>query len=104
MRRRSATIRRARSFRDTPAYISGLAPGDELLTIESARLEANGLEARLEHYRHGDTVTVLKVRRHEVRAITLTLGASSGNEWALEIRPNEGETAETPFERVAQGE
>jgi predicted metalloprotease with PDZ domain len=72
----------------TPAYGSGLASDDELIAIDDFRLDTDGLDARLEQYRTGDSVTVLVSRRGELRRFGLTLGRAPTDQWSLSVSPD----------------
>jgi predicted metalloprotease with PDZ domain len=75
-------------LRDTPAYGSGLATDDELIAIDDFRIGEEGLEAELERYRPGTTVSVLVSRRGELRRFKLTLGSAPPDRWSLSVRPD----------------
>jgi predicted metalloprotease with PDZ domain len=74
--------------RDAPAYGSGLTAEDELLALDGFRLEGDDLDSALEHYRPGDTVSVLVSRRGELRRYTVKLGRAPGDRWSLSLRPD----------------
>ncbi|MGD9903476.1 MAG: M61 family metallopeptidase [Vicinamibacterales bacterium] len=74
--------------RHTPAYDSGINVDDEILAIDDLRVRADGLTARLEQYRAGDTVRVLVARRDRLMTVPVTLGAEPGRPWRLQVRPD----------------
>jgi predicted metalloprotease with PDZ domain len=76
----------SRVLRDTPAYGSGLAAGDELLALDGFRLGADGLDAGLERYRPGARVELLVSRRDELRRVAVTLGTAPADRWSLAVR------------------
>ncbi len=78
--------------RETPAIAAGLNVDDEILAIDGVRVRADGLAARLEQYRAGDTVQILVARRDRLITLTATLGAVPPQAWQLEVAP--GATAE----------
>lgn len=73
--------------RGTPAHDAGLNVDDEILAIDDVRVRADGLNARLDLYRRGDTITVLVARRDRLTRVPVTLGADPGRPWRLEIAP-----------------
>ena len=72
--------------RGTPAFTAGLNVDDEILAIGDFRVRATQLDARLEQYRPGETVTVLVARRDQLKRIDVTLGAEPVRGWSLEVR------------------
>ncbi|MGE0361298.1 MAG: M61 family metallopeptidase [Vicinamibacterales bacterium] len=74
--------------RNTPAYDSGINVDDEILAIDDLRVRADGLTARLEQYRAGETVRVLLARRDRLMTLPVTLGAEPGRPWRLQVRPD----------------
>ena len=72
--------------RDGPASGSGLTADDELVALDSSRLEGRDLDAALERYRPGDTVSVLVSRLGELRRYTVTLGRAPDERWSLSVR------------------
>jgi predicted metalloprotease with PDZ domain len=75
-------------LRDTPAYGSGLAADDELIALDSFRLDAGSLDSYLERYHPGDKVSLLVSRRGELARYGVTLGRAPGDRWALSVRPD----------------
>lgn len=53
-------------LRDTPAFVAGLNPGDEILALEGLRVLPQELSARMVSYAPGSTVEVLLARRGKV--------------------------------------
>lgn len=74
--------------RGTPVHDAGLNADDEILAIDDVRVRADGLNARMEQYKLGDTVTVLVARRDRLTRIPVTLGAEPGRQWRLEMAPD----------------
>jgi predicted metalloprotease with PDZ domain len=78
--------------RDSPAFGAGLNVDDEIVAIDDIRVDAEGLSARLEHYRAGDTVSLLIARRDRMTSTHITLAVEPGRAWRLE--PVSSPTAE----------
>jgi len=57
----------------TPAYISGIDAGDELLAIDNIRFTASQLGDRLKDYNPGDTIQVTVFHQEELRTYPVTL-------------------------------
>jgi len=74
--------------RHTPAYDSGINVDDEILAIDDLRVRADGLTARMEQYRAGETVRVLVARRDRLMIVPVTLGAEPGRPWRLQVKPD----------------
>jgi predicted metalloprotease with PDZ domain len=72
--------------RGTPAIAAGLNVDDEILAMDGVRVRADGLAARLEQYKPGDSVQVLVARRDRLTPIDVTLGADPQRPWRLELR------------------
>ncbi len=70
--------------RGTPAFDAGLNVDDEILAVDDVRVRADGLAARLDVYRPGDTVELLVARRDRLTRLEVTLGADPGRPWRLE--------------------
>ncbi|MCA1586726.1 MAG: PDZ domain-containing protein [Acidobacteria bacterium] len=77
--------------RGTPVHDAGLNADDEILAIDDVRVRADGLTARLEQYKPGETVTVLVARRDRLTRIPVTLGTEPGRAWRLEVVPDASE-------------
>jgi predicted metalloprotease with PDZ domain len=73
--------------RGTPVHDAGLNVNDEILAIDDVRVRADGLNARLEQYKPGDTVTLLVARRDRLTRLSVTLGAEPRRAWRLEVAP-----------------
>jgi predicted metalloprotease with PDZ domain len=73
--------------RGTPAALSGLNAGDEIIGIDDFRVAPDQLAKRLEHYRPGQRVSFLIARRDRLRHIYLTLGDDPGA-LQLDFRPD----------------
>jgi predicted metalloprotease with PDZ domain len=71
--------------RDTPAMAAGLNVDDEILAIDEFRVRADQLNARLDQYKAGDTVTLLVARRDQLRRLELELGAEPPRQWRVEV-------------------
>lgn len=74
--------------RGTPAYGSGLDVGDEIVAVDDAPLDANGLDARLAERAPGTRVTVLVARHGELHRVAVALGAAPVDSWTLAVRPD----------------
>lgn len=74
--------------RETPVHAAGLNVDDEILAIDDVRVRADGLAARLDQYRPGDTVSVLVARRDRLLRLNVALGAEPGRRWRLEPAPD----------------
>lgn len=75
-----------RVLRDTPGFASGLNVDDEILAIESDRLDSGGLKGVLKHHAPGDDVAILIARRGRVRTLRATLGEKPESSFKLEKR------------------
>jgi predicted metalloprotease with PDZ domain len=73
--------------RGTPALTAGLNVEDEILAIDDIRVRADGLAARLDQYRAGDTIVMLVSRRDRLTKLDVRLGAEPGRAWRLEVDP-----------------
>ena len=73
--------------RNTPGYEAGLNVDDEILAVDDLRVRADGLAARLDQYRAGDTVRLLVARRDRLMTIPVTLAADAGRPWRLQPLP-----------------
>ena len=74
--------------RGTPGIDAGLNVDDELIAIDDVRVRADGLAARLDQYKPGDTIAVLVARRDRLMKLDVTLAADPGRPWRLEPLPN----------------
>ncbi len=74
--------------RNTPAYDSGINVDDEILALDDLRVRADGLTARMDQYRAGDTVRILVARRDRLMTVPVTLGAEPGRPWRLQVKPD----------------
>jgi predicted metalloprotease with PDZ domain len=70
--------------RDSPAHGAGLNVDDEIVALDDIRVHADGLSARLEHYRAGETVSLLIARRDRMTSAAITLAVEPGHAWRLE--------------------
>lgn len=85
--------------RGTPVHDAGLNVDDEILAVDDVRVRADGLNARLEQYKPGDTVTMLVARRDRVTRLPVTLGAEPGRAWRLEVAPDATEEQKQRLEQ-----
>lgn len=83
--------------RGTPAHDAGINVDDEILAIDDVRVRGDGLPARLEQYKPGDTITVLVARRDRLTPLPVTLGAEPGRPWRLEVAPDATEDQKKRF-------
>lgn len=74
--------------RGTPAHTAGVNVDDEILAIDDLRVRADGLVARMDQYKVGDTVRLLVARRDRLVALNVTLAAEPGRPWRLQPAPN----------------
>jgi len=74
--------------RGTPAHAAGLNTDDEILAIDDVRVRAEGLVARMDQYRVGDTVRLLVARRDRLVTLDVTLAAEPGRPWRLQPKPD----------------
>ena len=74
--------------RDTPGYEAGVNVDDEILAIDDLRVRADGLAARMDQYRAGDTVRLLVARRDRLMTLPVTLAADAGRPWRLQVLPD----------------
>lgn len=74
--------------RGTAALAAGVNVDDEILAIDGVRVRVDGLPLRLAQYRAGDKIELLVARRDRLVTLPVTLGASKGDAWQLEPRPN----------------
>lgn len=75
---------------DSPAYISGLYAGDELLALNGFRVDEKLLQSRLNEHAPGDTVTLSLFRRDELLHVTVVLANAPYD--TLQIKPIENPT------------
>lgn len=74
--------------RGTPAHAAGLNVDDEILAIDDLRVRADGLVARMDQYKVGDTVRVLAARRDRLITLDVTLAPEPGRPWRVQPRPD----------------
>ena len=67
----------------TPAYLSGIDAGDELLAIDGIRVTATQLNDRLKDYQPGDTIQVTVFHQEELRTHSVTLAAPRSNRYQV---------------------
>ena len=75
--------------RGTPAHQAGVNVDDEILAIDDLRVRADGLVARMEQYKAGDTIRLLVARRDRMVTLDVTLAAEPGRPWRLQPRPDQ---------------
>ncbi len=80
-------------FSDAPAERAGIAPGDEAVAIDGYRLTAGNLDARLQDYRDGDTVTMTVFRDHVLMRHQVVLGAPPEDTCYLAVDEDADESA-----------
>jgi len=74
--------------RDGPAWGSGLAADDELIALDSDRLEGGALDEALKPFHPGDRISLLVSRLGELRRYEVTLGRAPSDPWSLSVRPD----------------
>ncbi|HJR63089.1 MAG TPA: PDZ domain-containing protein, partial [Gemmatimonadaceae bacterium] len=77
-----------RLVRGRPAYGSGVAPGDELIAIDSFRVTVDELDERLSRHQPGDSITLTVARRESLHRYRVALGSEPADRWSLEVRPD----------------
>ena len=77
--------------RGTPAYDAGLNAEDELIAFDDYRLDPADFKGRLEHYKPGETVTILVSRRGKLERIELTFGEEPEKKWRLRLKEDANE-------------
>lgn len=78
---------------DGPAYTAGVYANDELLALDSMRIDEERLKTRLSERAPGDTVTLSLFRRDELLHIPVTLTAAPHDKLSLVLLddPSEGQ-------------
>jgi len=84
--------------RGTPAYDAGLNAEDEIVAIDAYRVHAKDWSERLEHYRPGETVSVLVARRGRLGTIRVTFGEEPAKPWRISIREDVSEAQKARLE------
>ncbi|MBP7777330.1 MAG: M61 family metallopeptidase [Acidobacteria bacterium] len=74
--------------RGTPAYAAGVNVDDEIVAIDDLRVRADGLVARMDQYKVGDTVRLLVARRDRLLPFDVTLAAEPGRPWRIQPKPD----------------
>ena len=74
--------------RGTPAHAAGVNTDDEILAVDDVRVRADGLVARMDQYKAGDTVRLLVARRDRLVTLDVTLAPEPGRPWRLQPRPD----------------
>ncbi len=67
----------------TPAYLSGIDAGDELLAIDGLRVTALQLSDRLKDYQPGDTIQIAVFHQDELRTYPVTLAPASPDRYQV---------------------
>ena len=75
-------------LRGTPAYAAGVNVDDEIVAIDDLRVRADGLVARMDQYKVGDTVRLLVARRDRLLPFDVTLAAEPGRPWRIQPKPD----------------
>lgn len=75
--------------RGTPAYDAGINVDDEILAIDDLRVRADGLLARMDQYKAGDTIRLLVARRDRLVTLDVRLAPEPGRPWQLQVRPTQ---------------
>jgi predicted metalloprotease with PDZ domain len=75
--------------RGTSAHEAGLNVDDEILAINDVRVRADGLVARMEQYKVGDSIRLLVARRDRLTTLDVTLTGEPGRPWRLQPRPDQ---------------
>jgi predicted metalloprotease with PDZ domain len=77
-----------------PAELAGLAPGDELVALDSLKFTAANADTLLRDYRQDDVVTVTVFRGDELLRFTVTLAAPPDDTCYLMLADNPSSNAE----------
>jgi len=67
---------------DSPAEVSGVAPGDELVALGGARLTIANINNRLQSFEPGDTATLTVFRDHRLLNLTLAFATQAPDDTA----------------------
>jgi len=70
--------------RGTPAYLSGLDTGDEIVSFNGFRVVPAEWERQISNFKPGDRLTLRVDRRGRLIQIDLTLGEEPADAWTLE--------------------
>ena len=70
--------------RGTPAYLSGLDTGDEIVSFNGFRVVPAEWELQISNFKPGDRLTLQVDRRGRLIQIDLTLGEEPADAWTLE--------------------
>jgi predicted metalloprotease with PDZ domain len=73
--------------RETPAFEAGLSASDEILAVSGSRVLPDEWSTYMEHYRPGESVTILVSRRGRIINVEAMLAQDPGKRWTLEINP-----------------
>ncbi len=78
---------------NSPAELSGLSPGDELLALDGLRLSSAGFDSMVKRYRVHDKVTLTVFRGDELMSLDLEFKAAPQDTIYLEFATDAGEEA-----------
>lgn len=82
----------------TPAYAAGIDAGDELLAIDSIRVQSQQLSDRLKDYQSGDIIQVTVFHQEELRTYSVTLASPRPSRYQLISVENPSATQKQNFE------
>lgn len=68
---------------DSPAYLAGIDPEDELLAIASYRVNSEQLNSRLQNYQAGDTISITIFHQEQLKTLAVTLAAAQPTSYQL---------------------
>lgn len=68
---------------DSPAYLAGIDPGDELLAINGIRVNSQILNERLQDFHPGDQIQITVFHDDELKILTVKLAPSQPNRYHL---------------------
>ncbi len=68
----------------SPAYLSGLDIGDELLALNGFRVRAGSFADRIGEMKPGDPITLTVFQREQLRTVQLTLGIAPQSSYRVE--------------------
>lgn len=74
--------------RATPGFAAGFNAGDEIVGIGDYRILPEQWGDRMDHYRPGETVSILISRRDRLIRLDASFGQEPPESWAMEVRPD----------------
>lgn len=86
---------------DGPAYDAGVMAGDEILSIDSRRLEDGTIAERLEDLKPGQDIELALFRRDQLRTISIRLAERPRGKWAVARNQNPTVAQKRAYERWA---